>query len=566
MQILEVVQGSPEWDAARAKSFNASEASAMLGLSSKVKRNELLRMKKTFTEREFSNWVRENLLERGHLVEAGARALAEAHIHEQLYPITGYIMLDGDMYLASFDGITMGGETVWENKLYNAVLVAAIHNGEVPPEYWPQLEHQLLVSGAEKVYFTTSDGTEPKTKGFFYHSVPERRAQLIAGWKQFKIDLDAYQAAEIIPAKIGTPVKTLPAITYRLNGLALTSNLAEFKAAAAELVEDSKRPLETDQDFSDRETLVKSFKEAEDRIALVQSQVVGEIKDVDEFCRGLGDIAALIRVARLNGEKQIQARKDAIRLEILEKGKAAFAAHIAGLNTRLGKPYMPVIMTEFGAVMKGKRTIASLQDAVDTELARAKIEANAVADRIQVNLNSLRELASEYTFLFADTAQIVLKASEDLVTLVKLRISEHKAKEEAKLEAERERIRKEEADKLEREQRERERQEAIRIEAERIAAEKLAEATKPAPVEKVDAQPTKPAAPDTVEMTQTAPATASGLFADVAAIAAISATETLRASIDEALADMTDRELIEVLAAIDSIRTAFGRDPARRAA
>jgi hypothetical protein len=93
---------------------------------------------------------------------------------------------------------------------------------------------------------------------------------------------------------------------------------------------------------------------------------------------------------------------------------------------------MPAIPVDFAGVMKGKKTVASLRDAVDTELARFKIEANAVADRIQINLGTLRELAGAHAFLFADTGSIVLKAADDLTALVKMRIAEHQQAEAAK--------------------------------------------------------------------------------------------------------------------------------------
>jgi hypothetical protein len=40
--------------------------------------------------------------------------------------------------------------------------------------------------------------------------------------------------------------------------------------------------------------------------------------------------------------------------------------------------------------MKGKRNLESMRDAVDTELARVKIEANAIAEGIEANLKTLR--------------------------------------------------------------------------------------------------------------------------------------------------------------------------------
>ena len=64
--------------------------------------------------------------------------------------------------------------------------------------------------------------------------------------------------------------------------------------------------------------------------------------------------------------------------------------------------------------------------------------------RIQINLNTLRELASAHAFLFADAATIVLKQPDDLTILVKSRIAEHEAAEQARRDAYRERIRVEE--------------------------------------------------------------------------------------------------------------------------
>jgi hypothetical protein len=87
--------------------------------------------------------------------------------------------------------------------------------------------------------------------------------------------------------------------------------------------------------------------------------------------------------------------------------------------------------------MKNKRTIASLQDAVDTELARAKIDASQAADGIRLNLTSLAELAVDYAFLFSDVQQLVTKANDDLVTLIKFRISEHQKSEREKADAKR---------------------------------------------------------------------------------------------------------------------------------
>lgn len=437
MKIIEAVQGSEEWNAIRAKHFTASEAPAMMGVSKYMSRSELLRQKATGHVPDVDP-AKQALFDRGHAAEAAARPLVEAHIGDELYPTTGTLEVNGLPLLASFDGFNMTGNLLWESKLWNGDLAAAIECNRVEPHYWAQLEQQLLVSGADRVYFTTTDGTSEKLVGMWYESVPLRRDALVAGWHQFAADLAAYQHTEAAPEPVAAPVMSLPAIVYRLNGLALTSNLEEYRLAAEALVERSKKPLETDQDFADQDAMNKAFKEAEERIALVCEQVIGEIKDVDAFNRELSHVGELIRQARLNGEKQVKARKDAIRSEILNAGAVALREHIDGLNKRIGKShYMPMIQSDFPGVMRGKKTITSLREAVNNELVRCKILASETADRIQINLNSLRDMADGLQFLFADTAQIILKQNDDLVALIKTRIAEHKEAEHARHERER---------------------------------------------------------------------------------------------------------------------------------
>jgi uncharacterized protein YhaN len=189
------------------------------------------------------------------------------------------------------------------------------------------------------------------------------------------------------------------------------------------------------------------------------------------------------RIAFTNAGK---ARKDARKAEIVAGGVAGLRDHIAALNTRLGKPYMPAVPADFGGAIKGKSSLAKMQDAVDTELANAKIRANEVADRIDANLKHMRETATEYAALFPDTATIVLKAPDDLQALVANRINAHQQQEAAKEEAQRERIRAEEAAKLQREADARarveaqaqqvadeQRQHAARLEDERIKREQI---------------------------------------------------------------------------------------------
>jgi hypothetical protein len=138
---------------------------------------------------------------------------------------------------------------------------------------------------------------------------------------------------------------------------------------------------------------------------------------------------------------------------------------------------MPAIAADFAAAVRGKRNFDSMQDAVDTALATAKITANGAHQRISANLRTLTAQV-EHATLFADEAVLVQKAPDDLALVIRTRIADHQDKEAKRLEAEREKIRAEEQAKAQREADARA-AEALRLqraEDARVAAEAAAEA------------------------------------------------------------------------------------------
>jgi len=444
--IHELQQGSPEWLAHRDNCHNASDAPAMLGISKYVTRNELIAQAATGITREVDANT-QRLFDDGHATEALARPIAEEIIGEDLYPITASLAVDGlqKRVSASYDGATMDEKQTFEHKRLNAELAASLDAGVIPDMYHPQLEQQLLIIGAERCLFMASDGTREAAKHAWYTSNPALRARLIAGWKQFELDVAAYKPVEVIPAAVAAPVMSLPAVSVKMEGaIAVISNLDLFGQKLTEFVGKLNMKPEDDQGFADAENAVKILQNAQEALEQAEAAALAQMSNVDELRRTVAMYVKTARDTRLVLEKAVKSQKETVRANIIQTGCAAFTAHIAALNTRLGKPYMPVVPVDFTGAIKGKRTITSLRDAIDTELARGKIAANEIADNIQLNLTTLRELAKDHAHLFADAAQIVLKAPDDLTTLVKLRIAEFEAAEAKKRDVERERIRVEE--------------------------------------------------------------------------------------------------------------------------
>lgn len=429
MQVHNVQQGSPEWLALRANFYTASEAPAMMGQSKQMKRSELLHAKKTGLDREVSWWVQNYLFDKGHEFEASARPIVEDSIGEELYPIVG---TSGNL-LASMDGATMLADTLFEHKMWNEELAAQVRAGELDPHYYWQLEQQLLVSGAERVIFVCSDGTPQNFVQMEYLPVAGRADTLARGWAQFEEDLGNFEVQEAKVEVIGSAPDQLPALRIEVTGMVTASNLDAFKSHALQVFSSINTDLKDDQDFADAEKTVKWCGDVESRLEAAKQHALSQTESIDALFKAIDDIAAEARRKRLELEKMVKNRKDTIRADIVMDSAKALQDHIDQINGTLGgRIRLPRVPADFAGSIKGKKTVASLKEAAGAELARAKIEASRIADGIRTNLASLNELATNHKFLFTDAQELVLKANDDLVALIKVRISEYEQAEQKK--------------------------------------------------------------------------------------------------------------------------------------
>ncbi len=434
MKVLNLQQGSPEWLAARAKHFTASEAPAMMGASKYQRRTELLRQKKTGYTPDVDA-AKQRLFDAGHAAEESARPFAEDVLAQDLFPVTCSAEIDGLPLLASLDGITMDEDTVWEHKLWNESLVDQILSKNLEQHYYWQLEHQLLVTGAKRVLFMATSENKEAAEYFFYKSVPERRAQLIAGWKQFAADLAEYVPQEADPEVIAAPVAGFGALVMQVEGRVVACNLDAFQAGAQAFLDRLPKAdeLQSDQDFANAESAVKACAEAEDRIKSALDAAMAQAASIDEVFRAARHISELIRSARLSLDKSVKSRKESIRMEIMQDAQARLAEHVKNLNERIGWyngcPIISPAAADFASAIKGKKTVASLRDACDTELARAKIATSEIADRIDANKKAMGDHAA----LFPDFPHVCTKTPEDFANLVAVRVQQHREAEDRRL-------------------------------------------------------------------------------------------------------------------------------------
>ncbi len=542
MKTHDLIPGSPEWLAHRDRHFNASDAPAMMGVNPNESRGQLLKRVYLGMQREFSDYVQERVIDPGHRYEALARPLAEKIIGESLYPVVGSV----GKLSASFDGLTIADDTNWEHKRLNADLRAAIRqqggnaNEFLPPLYTVQMEHQSLVSGAERTLFMASDWDDAdkllEERHCWYTPDPALRQQIIDGWAQFERDLAAYvlpDAAE--PAPVGKAPDTLPALRLEVTGAVTASNLAEFKATALDAIRSVNRNLRTDQDFADAEKAVKWCADVETRLKAAKEHALAQTADIDALFKAIDDIGAEARTVRLDLDKLVARRKTEVKEEAVAKARKALDDHIATLNGELAPMRLPNIAADFAGCIKGLKSFASMQDKLDGLLTTTKIAAEVEARAIRKNIEHFKEVATGLETLFPDLGQLVHKSADDFRVTVQARVLARQERdrkaEEARQAAEAQRIaaaeqraREQEAARIAERQRQ---QEAAAAEADRLARLTQAQAAQQ------QAAAVLTALPKAVETGAIEPAQAERIGGLVATLAADSAITEAKARADE---------------------------------
>ncbi len=473
MEQHELTQGTPEWLAYRATHRNASDAPAMMGVSPYKTRSQLLHEAYTGLAAEVDAHTQMRF-DDGHRFEALARPRAEELVGESLYPVVGSL----GTLSASFDGLTICDDTAWEHKTLNDSLRAAIRqqggnaNDFLAPAYRIQMEQQLLVSGADRALFlaTRWEGDALTEERYCWYTPDQQlRAEIVAGWEQFEIDLANYVPVAQAEKSVAEAIIALPALVANIRGEVTLTNLPTFKEQAERFIAGIKTDLQDDQDFANAELTIKYCDAAEKDIERAKAAAIAQTASIDDLMRTVDLIKDQLRTKRLMLTKLVEKRKLEIKETILAEAKSAYADHVFALEVEIKPLRLAQTTPDFAGAMKNKRTLASLHDAVDTLLASAKIATNTMAADYRAKQTWCREHAASYGFLFMDMASIIGKPMEDFQLVITTRIADHKRAEEAKAEAERARIREEERVKAEKAAAETIR--LAQVESDRLAAE-----------------------------------------------------------------------------------------------
>lgn len=435
MKIHNLIQGTSEWQAHRAKHWNASEASAMLGCSPHKTRTQLLDEYATGLVPEVDDFL-QGIYDNGHRFEALARPIAEGIMATDLYPVVG---TEGTLS-ASFDGLaldqTEGFEHKWLNANLRTVMVEGCDGTVLPLHHKLQMEQECMVSGATRMLFMASEwdrnGVLIEERHCWYTPDPALRKKILAGWDQFNLDLSQHVVQpKAAPAPTAQVISALPALVVHVTGEVTSSNLDVFALAATKFIEGINTTLETDQDFADAAETVKFCQSGEDRLDLVKEQALGQTATIEELFTTIDKIKEQLRQKRLTLNKLVDKRKADIKVEIVTHGQQLVRKHIDAMNARLGAPWITSSTADFNEAVKNKRGIDTMREAVSVVVANTKIALNELADRLDANRKSLVIDGKDWFFLFADFAVLGAQQAETFNAIASQRIQRHKDEEAA---------------------------------------------------------------------------------------------------------------------------------------
>jgi len=415
-----LLQGSQPWHAFRAEHFGASEASAMLGLSPYKTRTQLLNEKKTGLTADVDAFT-QKIFDKGHAVEALARPIVEKMIGEELSPMT----FSNGKLSASCDGINFEGNIAWENKQFNAAHYEQVKNLELPEIHWPQCQQVLHCTGAEKLFFTISDGTEERTAGIWVFPDVELQAKVIDGWAQFEKDLANHTT--VIPSEKleAKTIEGLPTLFIQAVGEITTNNMKEYGQALAKRLNDVRQiVLVSDQDFVDAKAAAKHLRDSIDQAKQAKEAMLSQTVTVGEAARMIDAWCEDMRKTALKLENDVEAQDKIKKTKMITEAKEKFTGIIAALETETAPIRILETTPDFANAIKGKRNYDSMQGAINDLLANAELHVNNLAKDLRAKLTWFKSLDCQFP-IFADLQTLIYKQADDFKLAVNARIAEH---------------------------------------------------------------------------------------------------------------------------------------------
>lgn len=287
MNVVRLLQGSPEWHEHRRRHRNASETPAVLGVSPWVTPYQLWQAKLGLLETNVTPAMRY-----GSELEPAAREAYERQTGLVMQPL---VVVEGE-YSASLDGITLCGDRILEIKCpmrrRDSTLWQEVAAGQLPAHYRLQVEHQLMVTKASVADVFVFDGAD----GILLQVAPDP-----SSWPAIREAWDKF--SEYIASKTPPPLA---------KGDLRERDDSEWRSAAAQYLETKL--------FADQAQ--KALAEAKERLVALASHTseTGSGVSVTRYWRkGSVDYSKVPELAGIELEQYRATPREETRVSTVEK-------------------------------------------------------------------------------------------------------------------------------------------------------------------------------------------------------------------------------------------------------
>lgn len=156
MKFIDIQQNTPEWHEFRKGKIGASMAPIIMGVSNYQTRLQLYNEMVGIQPKKEQN----SAMKRGHELESVARDWCKTVLHlDDLEPV---VVEHDELYwcIASLDGYSPFYDIIVEIKCPNKADHILALQGEIPAHYYPQLQHQMFVTGKKECTYISFNGKE----------------------------------------------------------------------------------------------------------------------------------------------------------------------------------------------------------------------------------------------------------------------------------------------------------------------------------------------------------------------------------------------------------------------
>src|SRR5690625_391524 len=199
-------------------------------------------------------------------------------------------------------------------------------------------------------------------------------------------------------------VETLPvALEIEVKGEVVVSNADEFRAMVRTWIEGFNTGLIEDEDFARAEQDVKRLKEAESEIKAAKERALEQAEQVNALFAVLDETSEEVRQARVPLERQIKARREEIKSEILDEA-AGVVVTAANTLIKANTEVLDAFAKEHGRELIPDRRQIETKSAewVEVELQR-RLEAKAAEEERRKAEEERRKAEEERRRLEAET-------------------------------------------------------------------------------------------------------------------------------------------------------------------